>query len=687
MKSYLLGVVLLAAPAANAQDPNETLKLNTIRVEADSIETYIPSEAVTATKTDTPLRDIPQVVHVITAAELKDRGVTNITEAFRTVPGVQGGTGYGGLANGYGTFMRGFFSATNYRDGFRDFSFVSPRDIAVFEQIEVLKGPASVLYGSNEPGGVINFVSKRPQLESAYEFNASVGSYHQRRVEADATGAVGDSEQFSYRIVAAYDEGDSHRDYVNHEQVVIAPSFAWQVSDSTEATLLLEYVKRDYMFERGFSSNEELLDLPRDRFLEEPDYNFAETKSHRAVLEITHQFNDDWSLRAGSSYIKPEIEKLNFYPFGLESDGRTFTRSPDYSKEYQKDQAVQIELVGKFNALGVSHTLLSGVEHYRDNFHYTFAPFDQSDSIDVYNPVYGDYEFPAGFFDMVAFGNDYGSRTKAIYVQDQITISKQWKALVGFRYDRNNLFSDDLVDPAFSLREQTQSRTSPRAGVVYQPSELTSFYLSYTTSFNPQLFSPLENGDLPVPEVGQQYEIGWKQDWLDGAINSTVAAFDITKENVTTTVPGTQFARQVGEQGSRGVEVEVRGTIAGRVNAILTGAYLDAETTRDGEIPEGDRLRAAPEFQTSAWLMYEGNNWFGGGGVYHMTERETDDTNADGIQLPAETMVDAVVGYRARSWRLQLDLKNLLDEENYLQSGFFIPGPGRNVKLTLRYTL
>lgn len=666
---------------AAASDPTTLKRIQVVEDEP----TYAVPNSSTATKTELALRDIPQTVNVVTREELEDRGVSTITDALKTVPGVQAGTGYGGLGNGYGTYIRGFFSGTNYRDGFRDFSFVSSRDLALFEQIEVLKGPASVLYGSNEPGGILNFVTKRPRFDSQQEIALTLGSFDSYRIEADSTGAIAGSERFAYRIVAAYEEGNSHRDFVEHDRWVFAPSVSWQFTERSTATLMLEYLEHDYTFERGFSNAPEFLDLPRSRFLEEPSLNYATTDSRRAVLEITHAWNERWSLRAAASYIKPTIEKLNLFPLGLQDDRRTFERSVDFSKEHQEDRALQLELSGRFQTGVLEHSMLFGLEYYRDNFHYTFSPFDLIDTIDIYEPVYGDVQVSESFLQTVAFGHDYGTRTRGLYGQDVITFSAQWKALVGARYDRSELFSEDLVNPASSLREQTQDRTSPRLGLVYQPTDAASLYVSYATSFNPQIFYPLENGDLPKPEVGKQLEVGWKHDWLQGLLASTVSIFEIRKENVTTTDPQTRLGRQIGEQRSRGAELELRGQPLAGLNAIIGLTYLNAEVTKDLNLPVGDRLRATPELQASMWLKYQPNpqGMFGGAGIYHSGERETELPN-NGFVLPGETRVDAMLGYQHASWRLQLNLRNLLNEDNYLQSGVFLPGPGRNGELTLR---
>jgi iron complex outermembrane recepter protein len=676
-----------AAPAPAASQPAVS-ELAPVRVIGNRTG-YKPTDASTGTKTDTALKDVPQTVNVVPLEELRDRGVVKLTDVFNTVAGTQAGTGYGGLGNGYGTYIRGFSSGTNYRDGFRDFSFISPRDIALFERVEILKGPSSVLYGTNDPGGIVNYVAKRPQFESQREVSLAIGSYDARRGEIDLTGPIDSEGTLAYRLIVVGDDRDSHRDFVSSKTRVLAPSVTWKLSTQTSLTVSAEAIRYDYTFERGFPVAPEFLSLPRERFLEEPGLNFARTDSTRLALDATHRFNDDWSLRTALSWIKPKIEKLNLYPDALRADRRSLDRSLDFSRESQNDRAVQVELTGKFTTGSVRHTLLSGVEFYRNSFRYTFAPFDAAPPIDIYAPVYGQVVLQPGYQDAVAFGDDYGSRTTALYLQDQMAFGDHWKGVIGVRYDRSRLFDENLVDATLSLRPQTQSRLSPRVGVVYQPSTATSLFAGYSSSFNPQIFSPLANGDLPQPEIGKQLEVGWRQEWLQGALASTLSVFEIVKRNVTTADPANpNLSIQVGEQRSRGGELELRGRIAPGLDITGALALIDAKVTKDNTLPIGDRLDSAPRLSSSLWLKYQPapRGWFGGGGVFHLGEREGTLPN-NGVKLPAETRLDALLGYQADAWELQLNLRNLTDAKTYLPyGGLFIPGPGRNGELTARFT-
>jgi iron complex outermembrane receptor protein len=280
MTVVAFALVLPAVAGAQRPEQESARTLPKIEVAGQDDPAYTALRGTTGTKTDTPLLDVPQTINVVTRELIEERGATRLRDALETVPGVLPSTGYGGLDSGQ-VYSRGFFTETVYRDGFRDFAFSSPHDLAVFDRIEVLKGPASVLYGSNEPGGAVNFVTKRPSFDPVYSLKLRAGSFDARRIEADATGALGSSERFAYRLIVAYDDSESHRDFVESETRLIAPSLTWRVSDATELTLLLEYLENDYTFERGFIPELEMLALPIERFLDEPGQNL--NSSHGAA--------------------------------------------------------------------------------------------------------------------------------------------------------------------------------------------------------------------------------------------------------------------------------------------------------------------------------------------------------------------------------------------------------------------
>lgn len=684
----LLAFLILPALCSSqtAESPSVAPKtLPKVWVEAAEDPAYTSSQATTGTKTQTPLLDVPQTINVITRELIEDRGATRLRDALETVPGVMLSTGYGGLDSGQ-VYSRGFFAETVYRDGFRDFAFSSPHDIAAFERIEVLKGPASVLYGSNEPGGAVNYVTKRPEFDSSYQLKLNAGSFNTRRVEGDATSSLGGSDRFAYRVVVAYEDSESHRDFVKFENKLIAPSATWRMSDATTMTLLLEYLEHEYTFERGFTPDPQMLQLPIDRFLDEPGQNYNKIESRRGVLSLDHRLSDDWQLRAAASYLEPEARKLAFYPLGVGADGRTLDRSYDYDETFSHDWAVQLEAVGSVETGAMDHTLLVGAERSYYTYDYWFGPFDINSTIDILDPQYGLIAPPAALF-VPTWGSRYGARTDAIYIQDQLDLGERWKVLAGARYDRSDLFYEDSILEVQMFPPQTQSRVSPRAGLVFKPTAHSSLYTSYSTSFKPQLFNARPDGSVPKPEVGKQIEIGWKQEWATSA--ATLAVFEIRKRNVSTTDPDDPFLTiQTGEQRSRGVELEVQGNLTPTLEFTGGLALLDAEVSDDEAIPVGDKLANAPRRQGNVWLKYTPRGelgWFVGGGLLYASERQATLPN-NGVRLPEATRLDMLAGYEGDGWSAQLNGRNLTDRKLYDSWGsFFIPQPGRSFQATVSF--
>jgi iron complex outermembrane recepter protein len=679
MMLAVLGLPILTSAQTQPSTNDSARTLPRIQVEGAEEPVYTATHVATGTKTDTPLIDVPQTINVVTRELIEDRGATRLRDALETVPSVLPSTGYGGLDSGQ-VYSRGFFTENVYRDGFRDFAASSPHDLAAFERIEVLKGPGSVLYGSNEPGGVVNYVTKRPSFDPEYSLKLQLGSYNARRVEGDAAGPLGSGDRFAYRLAVAYEDSDSHRDFVELENRLVAPSLTWRVADGTSLTMLLEYLESEYTFERGLTADPEMFALPIGRFLDEPGQNYAKLESKRGVLMLDHALNSQWQLRAAASYLEPEATKLAFYPFsGLLDDRRTFERSYDYDETYSKDWALQAEAVGKFGQGSLRHALLIGAERSYYIYDYWFGPFDLISTIDILEPVYGQVTPPPELF-VPTWGSRYGSRTDALYIQDQMDLGEHWKVLAGVRYDRSELFYEDTISGAENFPRQTQKRASPRVGVVFKPRESTALYASYSTSFKPQIFSARPDGEVPKPEIGKQLEIGVKQEW--STVAATAAIFEIRKRNVSTTDPSDPLTLiQTGEQQSRGAELEVQGRVLPQLQLSAGVSFLRAKVSRDEDIPVGDWLVNAPRRQGNVWLKYTPTGergWYFGGGLLYASEREVNLPNT-GVLVPEATRIDAMLGFEADRWSAQLNGRNLTDRKLYdAWSGFVIPQPDRS---------
>ncbi|MBD3885231.1 TonB-dependent siderophore receptor [Phormidium tenue FACHB-886] len=669
-------ILSIATGTANAAGATDTEAIQVV-VTGEQDEGYNPSTATTGTRIEAPLRDVPLTLQVIPREVIEDRQIVNLTELADNVPGVEPVSGYGGLpSNDY--YIRGFNAGESFRNGFRDFTFISPRDPANVEQVEFLRGPASVLYGGGfNLTGAINTITERPLAEPRYQIDATVGSYEFYRPTLDFTGPLTEDNSLLYRLNLAYTNTDSFRDFNERESTFVAPVLTWNIDSQTSLTAEFEYQNYDYVFDRGFPPGEVFLELPRERFLFEPDLNRAQFDSYYFSYNFEHEFNDQWKIRQGFGGLVVEgnteaATLSNFSAPFVAEDGRTIERGAQRSDELQENFSVQTELLGEFSTGSINHNLLVGVEYARYRFAYDF--FDASlGSIDIFDPEYGDE--PGDY--SPSSGEEYGTRNVGVYFQDLIYLTSNLIVLGGGRLDFNDSFYRDTLNGSTN-NERSDTSFSPRLGIVYQPGEDTSLYFNWANAFTPNIFGGRSRtGEAFEPEEAEQFELGLKQEFFDDRLSANLALYNITRQNVSTTDPeDPDFNIQTGEQTSRGVELDVTGEILPGWNVIATYAYTDAFVSEDNTIPEDDRLAGIPEHTASLWTTYEIQSGslqglgFGLGLVY-VDEREAQLPNT-GVTLPSFFRTDVRLSYRRDNWLAALNIKNLFDIEYYNTQGFFI---------------
>ncbi len=681
-QNLVLSVESGAADAADAADAAETAGATDteaiqVVVTGEQDEGYNPSTATTGTRIEAPLRDVPLTLQVIPRQVIEDRQIVNLTELADNVPGVEPFSGYGGLpSNDY--YIRGFNAGESFRNGFRDFTFISPRDPANIERVEFLRGPASVLYGGGfNLTGAVNTVTERPLPEPRYEVGVTVGSYEFYKPTLDFTGPLTENGSLLYRLNVAYTNADSFRDFNERESIFVAPVLTWNIGPRTTLTTEFEYQNYDYVFDRGFPPGEIFLGLPRDRFLFEPDLNRAQFESYYFGYNFEHEFNDQWKIRQGFGGLVVEGNTeaavlTNFSDPFTDEDGRTLQRGAQRSDELQENFSLQTEIIGEFNTGSVEHNLLFGVEYARFNFAYDFFRASLG-SIDIFDPEYGDK--PGDY--SPSFAEEYGTRNIGVYVQDLIYLTPNLIVLAGGRLDFNDSYYRDTLNNSTN-NEESATRFSPRLGIVYQPGEDTSLYFNWANAFTPNIFGGrTRTGDAFDPERAQQFELGLKQEFFDDRLSANLALYNITRQNVSTTDPeDPDFSIQTGEQTSRGVELDVTGEILPDWNVIATYAYTDAFVSEDNTIPVDDRLAGIPEHTASLWTTYEIQSGslqglgFGLGLVY-VDEREAGLPNI-GVTIPSYFRTDARLSYRRDNWQAAVNIKNLFNVEYYNTQGFFI---------------
>ncbi len=682
-------VFAVASTATSAQTPEtpteeqpitQTPQEEPVAQQDEPIELVVTGEqdgynvpnASTATRTDTPLRDIPQSIQVVPQEVLRDRNLRDLTEAVETVSGVVDGGNLSG-SSASSRIIRGFQQQGNFRNGYRDApnTYILSSPIRTIQQVEVLKGPASVLFGDIEPGGIVNVITKKPLSEPFYNIAFEAGNYGFYQPQIDLSGPLTTERNLLYRFIASYKGAGNIQDFVDTNEVTAAPSVTWKIGDNTELNLYYEYSK--FVADPAVSSSLLLSDgrlTPRNLYTSYPNFSDTEQSAQRFGYTLTHKFNDNWQVRNNFAGLLSKIRETQTYTTRLTDD--RFATIESYDLDYGYDNYFgQIDLLGKFKTGSISHQLLIGfdVNNFTDTYQGLFNT--NLPLLDLRNP---NYDVPEPIYDpFLKFQNRV--RSYGIYLQDQVTFAENFKLLIGGRYDWvSSTFEIGDFGALGNTTDEQERNTgafSPRIGLVYQPSDTISLYTSYSRSFRAQTgFSSSTQGFDPTR--GTQYEVGIKADWLEGKLSTTLAAYHLTKTNVLTTDPNNpQFSIQTGEQRSQGIELDIAGEILPGWKVIASYAYTDAQVTKDNSIPVGNRLNNVPINQASLWTTYEiqqGNlQGLGFGfGLFYVGERQGDLANS--FQLKDYLRTDTALYYRRDRFRAALNVRNLFDID-YASSG------------------
>ncbi|MEH2178690.1 TonB-dependent receptor [Nostoc sp.] len=630
---------------------------------------YSVPDASTATRTDTPLRDIPQSIQVVPRQVLDDQQVIRASDALRNVSGVQR-TGTGGNATDLFT-IRGFQQfGSNLRDGFKDYR-SGFTETANLERIEVLKGPASVLYGNLDPGGAINFVTKQPLAKPFYGAEFQAGSFGLVRPTFDFSGPLNSKGNLLYRLNTAYERGGNFRDFDQDvERYFVSPVVSWQIADRTKLTFEFEYLDDRRPIDRGLIAvGTGVADIPFDRVLGERD-DVTKTTQFLAGYRLEHGFNDSWTLRNRFQFASSENRVRPTSSDSLDEETGVLDRSFFDNTFDDKIYALQTDLVGKFSTSSVKHTLVFGVDLVRQTNDSDIRS-DVAPSINIFNPIYGTVTRPSRNQLSNVFTSQTQTNTLGIYLQDQIALAENLKLLLGGRFD----LVDQRSTSDGSESQQQDDAFTPRIGIVYQPIQPISLYANFSQSFQPNSGTRVD-GSLLEPERGTQYEVGIRGEFLNSKLIANLAAYEITKSNVSAIDPDNpDFVISVGEQRSRGIELDVAGEILPGWNIIGSYAYTDANVTEDSDVEgnlKGNILTNVPFNAASLWTTYElqtGNlKGLGFGlGIFYVGERQGDLGNS--FKLPSYVRTDASIFYRRDNWKLGLNFNNLFNVD-YIETSF-----------------
>jgi iron complex outermembrane recepter protein len=666
------GLVLSVVPGTDtADDAGDAIQ---VVVTGEQEEGYQADEATTATRTDTPLREIPQSIQVIPRQVLEDQQVIQLEEAVRNVSGVTSGNTFADTQDG-GFVIRGFPSFDLYlRNGFRD-NAQGIREFANVERVEVLKGPASVLYGNLEPGGVINFVTEMPLSDPYYSAELELGNYGFVRPSIDFSGPLNDDGTLLYRLNAAYLNEDGFRDFNRAtERYFIAPVLTWQISDRTDLTLEFDYVSDERPFDRGLVViGDEVADIPISRILGEED-DFRQVEEVGAGYRFEHRFSDNWRVRNAFRMLFSDSLDYAFQPDSLDEATGILSRNLRSNDDHRESFALQTELVGEFSTGSIDHTLLFGIDWSRNTQRSNTRAAESTPSINIFDPEYDAFRPERSDLPLLTIDRFNATDTIGFFIQDQIDLLDNLHLLIGGRFDIIDQSSFSFLSNTGS--DQNEEAFSPRIGILYRPIEPLSLYASYSQSFQPNVFTQ-SDGSFLEPERGRQFEVGVRGEFLDDRLIANLAAYHLTKTNVATTDPDDpNFSLPLGEVRSQGIELDVAGEILPGWNIIASYAYTDAEVTDSGDdpfFPEGLRNANVAPNTASLWTTYEIQTGtlqgLGFGiGVFYVDNRPGDFDNT--YELPSFIRTDAAVYYRRDNWRAALNIKNLFDERYFAGADF-----------------
>ncbi|WP_151638797.1 TonB-dependent siderophore receptor [Noviherbaspirillum aerium] len=660
------------------------------------------ADEASGTKTDLPLRELPQAVRIMSRQTLDDLGATRIDDALDYVGGISRQNNFGGLWDNVairgiaGDINSGMPLLLNGFSGNRGFN--APRDTANVERIEFLKGPAASLYGTSEPGGTINVVTKKPLWKAAHSVELYAGTDDFYRTSIDTTGPLG--ERVAYRLNAAVENRGSFREHVDAQRAIIAPALTWKLSPATRLDYSGEVLRHETPLDRGIVAvGNRLGDVPRSRFLGEPADGDVRVDNQTHQLALEHMFNARWSSRIGLSYKEGSLKgySTEAQP-ALASDGRSLPRQRRYRDYASDDVTLQAELIGRLQAGAVAHELLAGMETYRLDFDQRMLRANPTDTspyaIDVFNPVYGQPRpVPLPNTD-----TSEDQKNLAFYLQDAMSLGEQWRLLAGVRFDR---YDQSLLNNRSGARsQQSPTATSPRLGISYLANAQWTLFANAGKSFRPNNGSSASAAPFD-PESGRAAEVGAKWENAAGTLGATLALYDIRKKNVLTADPvNTGFSMAAGEVRSRGMDFDLSGQLSRhwRVNASL--AYIDAEVERDNLLETGGRLLNIPRLNGSLLAMYEdalanGTRYGIGGGFTHSASRLGEartqaqaNAGRPAFELPSYTVARLAAYWRlSPTLRLSLDVENLFDKTYYassFQRTWVSPGNPRTVVLGLQ---
>lgn len=715
-------IVLLTASSsvhASLQDQSSTSDVSVVASETSlapvtvtaSPDEYRSSETSTAMRTETPLLQTPQSVQVVPRAVIEDQNALTLSEAVRNVAGVQYDFGFNGSMQPL-LILRGFsntsMTALGPMSGISSYylngSRVSgvPINMANVQSVEVVKGPASVLYGRAEPGGLVNVVTKPTSGVREFSVEQTVGQYSLSRTAVEAGGSLNEDRSLRARIAASRYRTESIRDFVEDRLGAFTGTLAWTPSSAHSIVATVDYSDNRYRTDMGVPAiNGRPADLPWSRQLNDSPY-LSSARTTALTLEGSHQFNDHWRIKGRWLALRSSTSEMDISPYRVDyglgqSTDQTCPGTGDPlcryyfgvrpNGRYLVDQ-FNVDVIGNIDAGAFKHTILAGIDFYRTSKRGT-TYMQQIGSASPYLPMLGN---KPGLDLLRAVPQDYDDRSRwtGFYLQDQIAIGSGWFLSAAIRHEATSaIFASPGTAP------NKRSFTTPRIGAVWQLSPTQSVYAQYQEAVGANNGRDTQSGAALEVERARQWEVGHKVELLNGKLSSTLAVFHLTKRNRGASVPIEQppfyNTVTVGEARSRGIEWDVSGQLARKLLVIGSYAYTDTDVMSD-PMHSGKKIANVARHAASLWARYSVDSHLSvGAGVFAQGRRYGDVGNT--FTLPGYGRIDAMANYRfamgASSVTLQLNIDNVFNRKYFVGSHQFVQdwiklAPPRTGKITVR---
>lgn len=653
-----------------------------------------------ATKLETPDIETPQAVSIVTRKQYEEQGATSVRQAVSYTPGVY--SNQIGASNRFDYIvLRGFSDGSLdniYLDGLKMMGDSNSHSSLVIDpwfldSVEVVRGPASVLYGRSSPGGIVALNSRKPSFDPGGEVKLFAGNNNQRGAAFDVTGPVDDNDRVAVRLTGMTRYADSQFDHLKEQRYAIAPSLTWRITDQTRLELMA-YLHRDP--EGGSHSGlpYEGTVIPHaggkiaNTFFEGEDkYDKYDRRENMVGYNFEHAFDSGWSVRQKLRYLRSKVDLNQVYAAGWLNDTE-LNRGYSGSAESLSAITLDNQLDGSVDTGIINHRLLVGVDYQRRSNNVT-ASYGSFPAIDAFNPVYGADPLSISVYSR----EKHKLEQTGIYVQDQMSLDR-WRLTLGGRHDQVKITNVNKINDTSDTLDQ--NHFSSRAALMYLFDSGFAPYVSYSTAFTPTSFTD-EYGKILKPMKGKQWEAGLKFQPEGSQTMYSASVYRINQENIATKVEPTDPYRSIGEIESEGIELEAVGQLTDNLRLQAAYTYNDIRYKKSSAEEQGNRAVYAPRNQASAWLSYDVkagalNGLTVGSGVRYVNGITSDRQNTH--TLPSYTLVDLALGYDLTNVGLkglsaQVNVNNLTDKRyvaacNSLSYCYF--GAERSIVGSLSYS-